>query len=314
MLSNIAMGDDTMGNTTDTLLNHATRGDTVDEGYARLCRLALQVVPLALKLLFAQFHSQGRLAETLSKMETRTILQRLHVDGSISDKQWKLLYPCDRNGKVDVEQYDADLLITLLKSICHLPVPYPSGWQSMPPTEDISTSADLVRVQLFPQRLAKTMSYDMNTWDQISSILTRLGGPQCQTMIDEIATSVISSEERQSYVSSLQSLVGASHKSTSKYSSTRASVTGRRRTSEQHYISKTTPDISRSADLKTERVSDLCCCCFSCFTLPGTRPVTHQYYSLYGYGYYSLPSCLKCLSTFFFICLLFVSLPTILPF
>ena len=244
-----------MSNPTDTMPNHERRADTVDEGYAKLCQLALQVVPLALRLLFTQFHSPVRLAETLTKTETRAILQQLRVDGSITDKQWTLLYPSNRNAKVDVDQYGTDLLVTLLKSICHLPVPYPSGWQSMPPKEDISTSADVVRVQFFLQRLAKTMSYDANTWDQISVILTRLGGPQCQTMIDEIATSMMSSEERQRYVSSVQSLVGASLKSSNKYSSTRANVAGRRRTSEQHYISKTTPDIPPSA-----RVSDLCCC------------------------------------------------------
>ena len=130
-----------------------------------------------------------------------------------------------------------DLLITLLKSICHLPVPYPSGWHNVPPDGDVSTSANLVRLQCFPAQLTKMTSYDAKVWDRMVSVFSGFAGPSCQALIDEIAVSPIPAKERREYLASVDTY--AKNTTVCMSTKTRAEGAGKRRKSEQHYISAT---------------------------------------------------------------------------
>jgi hypothetical protein len=71
-----------------------------------------------------------------------------------------MLYPLNKK-HTSSQQYDSRTLCILLQSICHLCPPYPNGWGVTPLSTDSSLSADIVRLQLLHERVARMGLYLM---------------------------------------------------------------------------------------------------------------------------------------------------------
>ena len=50
--------------------------------------------------------------------------------------------------------FEARLLAVLLQFTCHLSPPYPHGWSALPLPQDLSLSADVVRLQMYFQQVS----------------------------------------------------------------------------------------------------------------------------------------------------------------
>ena len=87
------------------------------------------------------------------------------------------------------KKFDITLLTILLRNICELSPPA-TGWNVMPPVEDTSKSADIVRIKLFRNQVYHVAHARLDDakfeelWQEISQPLVRLG--ILQKDIDEI--------------------------------------------------------------------------------------------------------------------------------
>ena len=178
--------------------------------YAHICCLLVEVAPLALRQVFNGVHPPLHLPTTLLKPPTLTVLRRLRAHKVLSDKQWDVLYP-QRKTQASSENYDAILLSTLLKTICHLSAPYPNGWTGVPLHSDRSMGADLIRLQWFRSLLA-TLEQDRLEakdykayWKQITEVVDRLGGVTCKIRADRISRDQAQDEKTQTaYINMLK--------------------------------------------------------------------------------------------------------------
>lgn len=124
------------------------------ENLSRVCWMLHDVGTHSLRSVFDSIHPPLNLKDHLSQPHIRTVLQRLHEQGVLDEKQWKLLYPTKKK-HTNSQQYDSRTLVTLLQTICHLCPPYPNGWSAAPLSADSSLSADIVRLQLLFQHVAE---------------------------------------------------------------------------------------------------------------------------------------------------------------
>ncbi len=147
--------------------------------YSILCRMLVELSPVAMRNIFNGIHTSMNLGATLSQPLILASLRRLKGKGILDQRQWDVLYP-ERKGKTTSEDYDVVLLLILLKNICHLSPPYPNGWSEAPVSGDKSIPADLARIQWLRTSLATkepvvTDADYVQYRDQISEILSRLG-------------------------------------------------------------------------------------------------------------------------------------------
>ncbi|XP_062594071.1 uncharacterized protein LOC134255559 isoform X1 [Saccostrea cucullata] len=185
------------------------------ENLARVCWMLHDVGTHSLRAVFDSIHPPLNLKDHLAQPHIRTVLQRLHEQGVLDDKQWKLLYPTKKKHTTS-QQYDSRTLATLLQTICHLCPPYPNGWSAAPLSADSSLSADIVRLQLMFQHVAemKTISIEEYTsiWKQIREVLLRLGGPPIRVRLHRIENEVLDAEMQTHYISKVNESWGSNHK------------------------------------------------------------------------------------------------------
>ena len=160
--------------------------------YARLCRLLVDVGTQVLRVIFEKKRPAGNLHEVLSKDWIYRKLQTLRYEKKIlTVPQWAKLYPGGKS-LVSTEDFDISLLTVLLRNICDLRDPV-TGWNKLPPAEDITLEADIARIAFYKNQVnshAKTASVDNTTfnqyWQDIQDALVRLGGAGYQSAIDDL--------------------------------------------------------------------------------------------------------------------------------
>ena len=174
--------------------------------FFRMCRLLVdkggEALRVALRVTLHALHPPPpNLATVLNA--NKHVLQKIKV---INSSQWNLLFPTS-GAAPDSNNFDVSLLTILLRNICRLSPPA-TGWDVMPPAEDVSTSADIARIKIFRNQIyghvasAQLDDATFNTsWQEISDPLIRLGVPQKD--IDEIKAAPLSPEE-ESYIQQLK--------------------------------------------------------------------------------------------------------------
>ena len=174
--------------------------------FFRVCQLLVGKGGDALRAALNAIHPPSTLAAALHGK--KSVLQNIRV---ITDPQWDLLFP--PSGIPDSDKFDITLLTILLRNICGLPQPQQEwnkmpGWNAMPAAEDVSTSANVVRIKIFRNEVyGHTASAQLDDatfeklWQDISQPLTRLGIPQKD--IDEIKMAPLSPEDG-SYIEKLK--------------------------------------------------------------------------------------------------------------
>ncbi|XP_074650995.1 uncharacterized protein LOC141905837 [Tubulanus polymorphus] len=172
------------------------------ERHAKLCHLLVDIGTIALRQVFNQIFPPLVLKEKLAKTELQVYLRRLRSSGLISEEYWFKLYP-KHSRRTTSEAFDATLLFVLLKNICHLSAPYPNGWTGKPLDNDMTTAANIVRLQHFRKQLVwrnSTMTADefIDMWSELSIVLLMLGGDDAvKPAIEEIFAEKLPHEHQQ---------------------------------------------------------------------------------------------------------------------
>ena len=148
--------------------------------YARLCRLLVDVGSHALRNKFDSIHPPAGLHGVLTKPPVLAILHALRRKRILNPAQWGKLYPSSPSS-VSSKDFDVTLLVLLLRNICGL-VPPATGWDSLPPSADMSAEANIARVKYYRNHVygnASQASVDDTTfntyWQDISNALVGLG-------------------------------------------------------------------------------------------------------------------------------------------
>ncbi|XP_028403460.1 uncharacterized protein LOC114526139 [Dendronephthya gigantea] len=170
--------------------------------YSRVCHLLVDKATNALRNSLHAVHPPSTLASVLNA--NRATLQRIRYS-VIKASQWDLLFP--KSGSPDSNNFDITLLTVLLRNICGLSAPA-TGWNVMPPVNDTSISANILRIKMFRNEVyghIPTAGLDDVTfetlWQEISVPLVNLGIPQND--IDELKVAPLSPEE-ESYIERLK--------------------------------------------------------------------------------------------------------------
>ncbi|XP_053376058.1 uncharacterized protein LOC123534023 isoform X3 [Mercenaria mercenaria] len=181
--------------------------DKEKEMLARLAWLLLDAGTSALRATFDSIHPPLNLREHLKQSHVKAVLQRLLQQTVLTEKQWQLLYPVKKKHQSS-QKYDSRTLIILLETICHLCPPYPNGWGKEPLPKDGSLSADIVRLQLLFQDIARHEAIAGEAYApwfiQIRDVIVRLGGPPIRIKITRIETEMINLDMQQHYIKTLR--------------------------------------------------------------------------------------------------------------
>ena len=161
--------------------------------FSRVCQLLIDKGGEAFRAVLHAKHPPLILPAVLNTH--KSFLQRIKV---ITSSQWNLLFPT--SGIADSSNFDITLLTILLRNICGLTKPS-TGWDFMPPTGDVSISADIARIKVLRNQVyghIPTTQLDDATfqklWQEISQPLIRLGVPKKD--IDEIEMAPLSPREK----------------------------------------------------------------------------------------------------------------------
>ena len=168
--------------------------------YSRVCQLLVDKGGDALRAELHAIHPPLTLSAVLNA--NKSVLQEINV---INPSQWNVLFP--KSGVPDSNKFDISLLSILLRNICGLSSP-PTGWNKMPPAEDTSKSADIVRIKLFRNEVcghtARAQLDDEmfeKLWQEISKPLIRSGIPPHE--VDEIKVAPLN-PRKESYIEKLK--------------------------------------------------------------------------------------------------------------
>ena len=164
--------------------------------FTRLCQLLVNKGCEALRNVLHEVHPPSTLVTVLNTHKPVLMKLRCSV---ITPPQWKRLFPA--SGTPDSNNFDITLLTILLRNICGLPSPLPpAGRNFMPVPEDISKSADILRIKVLRNKVygyRASAHLDDTTfeklWKEISQHLAKLGIPQQD--IDEVKMAPFSHEE-----------------------------------------------------------------------------------------------------------------------
>ena len=117
--------------------------------YARLCRLLVDVGCTVLRDTFDSIHPPFTLHMVLSSPSVFSTLQSLLTKRVLNCWQWEQLFPGDPSA-VSSANFDAKLLVILLRSICGLNPPVSTNsWTELPPDSDKSLEANIVRIKCY---------------------------------------------------------------------------------------------------------------------------------------------------------------------
>ena len=145
--------------------------------YNRICQLLIDKGGGALRRVLHAKLFPATLAAALNSHSHKGTLQGIKYS-VIKKPQWDLLYPTA--GPPDSKKFDITLLCILLRKICGLSAPA-TGWNAMPPKNDTSISADIVRIKMYRNEVyghIHETQYDdakfEQLWEDISKPLRRL--------------------------------------------------------------------------------------------------------------------------------------------
>ena len=180
--------------------------------YARLCRLLVDVGSHVLRKIFDAKRPPGNLDTVLSSHSVHSVLQILRKKKVLSCLQWHKLYPAVKSS-VSSQHFDISTLMVLLRNLCGLNPPA-TGWDTLPPPDDTSLEADIVRIKCYRNTVhshASKASIDDATfnqyWKDIQSALVRTGGEGYQGAIDDLKSQCIDSDFEEHYKELLEQWV-----------------------------------------------------------------------------------------------------------
>ncbi|KAK7087286.1 uncharacterized protein [Littorina saxatilis] len=173
---------------------------------AKLCWLLHDAGTHTMRLTFDGFHPPLSLRQHLGQQHVRSVLHRLWDQKILTEKQWRTLYPTKRKeiAALSSQAFDARVLSVLLQFVCHLSPPYPHGWSALPLPQDVSLSADVVRLQMYFQQAGslggvRHEEYPV-LWKQIVEVLLRMGGPEVRVKIARIDQETLTPEQQTHYI------------------------------------------------------------------------------------------------------------------
>ncbi|XP_044170198.1 E3 ubiquitin-protein ligase DZIP3-like [Acropora millepora] len=156
----------------------STRENT---NYARLCRLLIDMGTSVLRYVFNGIHSPDKLHKILlSSSPHYTTLMRLRQRRVLNTSLWEKL------STLTSREFDISLLVVLLRNICGLSPPASTGsWDQLPPDDDNSTEANIVRIKCYRNEVyahASKASVDDLTfnklWKSISNAIIGLASEE----------------------------------------------------------------------------------------------------------------------------------------
>ena len=122
----------------------ALRSTSDKANFQRLTRLLMCG---GLRLLREKFDSIHSPADLPLRLRDPTIQAQLR-GARLSRPEWNCLYPSTGvYGKST--NFDITLIFRLLRTICNLTLPHPTGWDELPNSSDHSLEADLVRIKYY---------------------------------------------------------------------------------------------------------------------------------------------------------------------
>ena len=146
------------------------------ENYQRLSRLIIRAATELLRALFDSFYPPSSLANKLRESATKKKLRK-----TLLKPQRDVVYPesglCGKS-----RDFDFSLLSKLLKTLCptQLP-PLHSGWDHPPSRDDLSLTADIVRIQFYRNEIIHKLyngelsdAEFCSLWHELKGVLLRI--------------------------------------------------------------------------------------------------------------------------------------------
>ncbi|XP_068722890.1 uncharacterized protein [Montipora capricornis] len=160
--------------------------------YALLCRLLASLGSKVLRDVFDGLIHPQDLCRALQREPVHSKLLSLRKQEILSPEQWSKLYPVNPSSVLSTD-FESDLLIVLLRTICNLSPPA-TGWDLPPDSLDTSCVSDIVRLKYFINAVSthaeKDSVSDAVTFceykDEIQKTLVRLGGDEYNDAICEM--------------------------------------------------------------------------------------------------------------------------------
>ena len=172
--------------------------------YARLCRLLVDVGSQALRDTFDAIHPPGRLPTVLGRHPVHAKLTFLKDKRVLNETQWEKLYPVTPSSVSSVG-FDITLLMVLLRNICGL-APPSTGWDSLPPSTDLSKQANIARLKYYRNTVyghASQASVDdvafNNYWLDISNAIVGMAGAGYGAAINKLKIECMDPDTEEHY-------------------------------------------------------------------------------------------------------------------
>jgi hypothetical protein len=116
------------------------------------------------------------LGNVLSTQAVKDKLKKLREKRVLTNPQWEALYPGSNSDQLRSKSFDITLLFKLLRELCNLKPPS-TGWDDLPHHEDVSLSADLVRIKYNRNKVYARENGKMElSVDEFESYWTRIKG------------------------------------------------------------------------------------------------------------------------------------------
>ena len=172
--------------------------------YARLCRLLVDVGSQALRDTFDTIHPPKGLDTVLGRHPEHATLKSLKSKRVLNATQWGKLYPAIPSS-VSSKGFDITLLMVLLRNICKL-APPSTGWDSLPPSTDLSKQANIARLKYYRNTVyghANQASVDdvafNNYWLDISTAIVGMVGAGYGAAISKLKNECMDPDTEEHY-------------------------------------------------------------------------------------------------------------------
>lgn len=165
----------------------------------RLVRLLIDGGTAILRNFLYSVYPPENLQVVLKNNEAK--LQRLKSKGVIFATQWEMLFP-PSGDPPNAEVFDITLLYLLLRNVCYLTVPS-TGWHEIPPHDDDSPEANIVRIKCYRNDLSHRASTEISNgefediWTKISLAIVALEGSVLRKKIEALKTDPIDRKTQQ---------------------------------------------------------------------------------------------------------------------
>ena len=165
----------------------------------RLVRLLVDGGTAILRKFLYSVYPPENLQVVLKKNKAK--LQRLKSKGVIFSTEWEMLFP-PSGDPPSAEVFDITLLHLLLRNICYLTAPS-TGWHEMPPHDDDSPEANIVRIKCYRNDLSHRASTEISKgefediWTKISLAIEALEGSVLRKKIEALKTDPIDRKTQQ---------------------------------------------------------------------------------------------------------------------